>query len=363
MSVNEDNKEKDDLYINETEMSNDEFDFVDAYDDDNSVIDEQALPDNTADSAINCAFIGVGGGGGKIAKAFLDIGFNKTILVNTTIKDQPEGIPGDHFLLVPGADGVGKDVDLGKKILEENSTLVEDAVRARIGTTDWIFVLIGGGGGTGSAASVLHDSITRHLKATGASGKVVYVVSKPSAQELLNTTIERNYESIIHDVSPHPHIIIDNERQLQLLRNKVGMLNLYPVANKNFSRLFAQILKLANTHSDIQAFDSKDLEKCLGTNGRIVVGSKVIKDTGRRDLGAAVLQGCVDNSPCPPPSNRCKAGALMLIASSEMAGDPAISKNLEAAFSYVGGRTQALFSGVYVRERIPGLIAICLLAG
>ena len=351
---------KDDLYIND---SSDEFDFVDAYDEDETTIDEQALPENSADSAINCAFIGVGGGGGKLAKAFLDIGFSKTILVNTTIKDQPDGVPADHFLLVPGADGVGKDVSLGKKILEENSTLVEDAVRARLGAPDWLFVLAGGGGGTGSASPVLHEDLSRHLKTVGASGKVVYVVSKPSSQELLNTTIENNFESILNDVKDHPHIIIDNERQLQLLRNKVGMLNLYPVANLNFAKLLAQILKLANTHSDIQAFDSKDLEKCLGTDGRIIIGSKVIKDTGRRDLGAAILQGCVNNSPCPPPPNRCKAGALMLIASSAMAGDPAVSKNLEAAFSYVGGRTDALFSGVYVRERIPGLIALCLLSG
>ena len=357
----DENENKDDLYINEN--SGDEFDFVDAYDDDDSAVDEQSLPENTADSAINCAFIGVGGGGGKLAKAFLDAGFNKTILVNTTVKDQPDGVPADHFLLVPGADGVGKDVVLGKKILEENSALVEDAVRARLGTPDWIFVLAGGGGGTGSASPILHDALSRHLKTVGASGKVVYVVSKPSSQELLNTTIEKNYQSIVNDVSSHPHIIIDNERQLQLLRNKVGMLNLYPVANKNFAKLLAQILKLANTHSDIQAFDTKDLEKCLSTDGRIVIGSKVIKDTARRDLGAAILQGCVNNSPCPPPNNRCETGALMLIASSAMAGDPAVSKNLEAAFSYVGGRTSALFSGVYIRERIPGLIALCLLAG
>jgi cell division GTPase FtsZ len=359
--MNEENK--DDLYINETNESDDEFDFVDVYNDRDESIDEQALPENIADSAINCAFIGVGGGGGKLAKAFLDIGFNKTLLINTTVKDQPDGVPTDHFLLVPGADGVGKDVDLGKKILEENSALVEDSVRSRLGAPDWIFVLAGGGGGTGSACTVLHDALTRHLKTVGASGKVVYIVSKPSSQELLNTTIEKNYQSILSDVSSHPHVVIDNERQLQLLRNKVGMLNLYPVANRNFAKLLAQVFKLAATHSDIQAFDSKDLEKCLNTNGRIVLGSTVLKDTGRRDLGAAVLQGCVSASPCPPPKNRCKAGALMLIVSSAMAGDPTVSKNLEAAFSYVGGRTDTLFSGVYVRERIPGLIALCLLAG
>jgi len=358
--MNEENK--DDLYINKGNLDN-EFDFVDAYNDSGEVLDEQALPENTADSAINCAFVGVGGGGGKMAKAFLDLGFNKTLLVNTTVKDQPEGVDPAHFLLVPGADGVGKDVELGKKILGENSTLVEDAVRSRLGAPDWIFVLAGGGGGTGSACSVLHDSLSRHLKAVGASGNVVYIVSKPSAQELLNSTIERNYNEVIEDVSGHPHVLIDNERQLQLLRNKVGMLNLYPVANNNFARLLTQVFKLAATHSDIQAFDSKDLEKCLSTVGRMILGSTVIRDTARSDLGAAVLQGCIDNSPCPAPNTRTECGALMLVASSAMAGDPQVSKNLEAAFSYVGGRTNTLFSGVYIREKIPGLIAICLLAG
>ena len=80
----------------------DEFDFVEAYDE-APVNDELLLPENTAKSAIRCAFVGVGGGGGKLAKAFLDLGFNKTMLLNTTVKDQPDGVPPEHFLLLPGA--------------------------------------------------------------------------------------------------------------------------------------------------------------------------------------------------------------------------------------------------------------------
>ena len=141
MSTNE----HDDNYINNTDF---DFGFVEAYDDDPAAADERLLPDNTAPSAINCAFVGVGGGGGKLAKAFLDVGFNKTILVNTTVKDQPDGVDPAHFLLVPGADGVGKDVVLGKKVLGDNSALYEDALRTRMGQVDWIFVLAGGGGTT-----------------------------------------------------------------------------------------------------------------------------------------------------------------------------------------------------------------------
>ena len=120
------NENKDDTYIN-----NDDFDFgfVEAYDDTPAQGDERLLPENTAPSAINCAFVGVGGGGGKLAKAFLDVGFNKTLLVNTTVKDQPSAVDPQHFLLVPGADGVGKDVNLGKKVLGQNSALYEDALR------------------------------------------------------------------------------------------------------------------------------------------------------------------------------------------------------------------------------------------
>lgn len=358
--MTEDNKKKND---DEMDFIDDEFDFVDAYSDESGEDSDELLPENTAKSAIDCAFIGVGGGGGKLAKAFLDLGFNRTLLVNTTEKDQPDGIDENNFLLIPGADGVGKDVELGRKILEENSALVEDCLRARLGSPDWVFVLAGGGGGTGSACTVLHESITRCLTSSGSSGRVVYVISKPSAQELLNTTISNNYEKTLDAVSDHPHIVIDNERQLQLLRNKVGMLNLYPVANKNFAKLLSQVFKLAATHSDIQTFDSKDLEKCLNTPGRIVLGSTVLRDTERRDLGSAVLTGCINASPCPSPGNKSKTGTLLLISTTAMASDPKISKNLEAAFSYVGGRTDTLFSGVYINEKVNGLIAICMLAG
>ena len=353
---------KDDTYINE-EFDSDDFDFVEAYDGDPDAGDERLLPDNSARSAISCGFIGVGGGGGKLAKAFLDLGFNKTILVNTTEKDQPSGLDPAHFVLVPGADGVGKDVTLGRKVLEENGALVEDALRTRIGKVDWLFVMAGGGGGTGSASHVLNGVCERYLSSIEASGKVFYIVSKPTAQEMLNSTIKENYESLLSDVANNPHIVIDNEKQLQLLRGKVGMLNMFPAANKNFAKLLAQVLKLASEHSSVQTFDSKDLEKCLSTVGRHVIGSTVIRDVSRQDLGAAVFQGCLRSSPCPKTSGNSDTGVLLLVATEEMASDPDVSKRLESAFSYVGGRTKTLFSGVYVKPKLPGLIAITVLGG
>ena len=341
----------------------DDFDFVEAYDDEPAGFDERMLPENRAASAIKCAFLGIGGGGGKLAKAFLDLGFTKTLLVNTTVKDQPEGVPSEHFLLLPGADGVGKDIALGKKVLENNSASVEDTLRTRIGNVDWVFVLAGGGGGTGSACHILQGSLDRYLSSVGAAGRVVYIVTKPTSQEMLNPTIASNYESLSEDVALHPHILIDNEKQLQLLRGKVGMLGLYPTANKNFAKLLWQVLKLASENSPIQSFDSKDLERMLGTTGRMVIGSTVARDVSKQDIGAMLYQGCLKSSPCPNPGGKASTGVMLLIMTPQMASDPDVSKKIEAAFSYVGGRTDTLFSGVYVKQPLPGLIAISVIGG
>ena len=56
-------------------------------------------------------------------------------------------------------------------------------------------------------------------------------------------------------------------------------------------------------------------------------------------------------------------GAMLLVVTPEMAADPEISKHMDAAISYVGGRTKTLFSGVYVKDEVPGLIAILCMSG
>ncbi len=345
-----------------SEFDND-FDFIDHYGSDTDIANEEQLPENEALSAINCGFVGVGGGGGKLAKAFLDLGFHKTLLVNTTEKDQPDGVDEAHLVLIPDADGVGKDVDFGKKVLKDNSAVVEDALRTKLGKVDWLFVFAGGGGGTGSASGALHPVFERYLESIEADGCVVHVVTVPSAQESLNSTIKKNANTLLNDVSEAPHIVLSNEKQLQLLRGKVGMLNMYSLANSTFAKLFHQVLKLADEHSPIQTFDSKDLDRCLKTKGRTFVGSTVVPDPSIASLGATILQNCLKRSPCPPPRGKSETGSLLLVVTPEMADDPEISKHLEAAISYVGSRTSTLFSGVYVRDNLPGLIAIMTMNG
>ena len=331
-------------------MTMDEFDFIDHYGEAEEVANEDQLPDNEVGSSLNCAIIGVGGGGGKMAKAFLDIGYNKTLLINTTRKDIPKDVDESHVVLIPDADGIGKDVNLGKSVLDANSAVVEDALRTKLGKVDWLIVMSGGGGGTGSATSALHEVFVRYLKSIQADGDIIYVTSWPTAQECLNPTISKNALSLVNDISKHSHIVIDNEKQVKLLRGKVGM---FPFANTAFAKLLTQVLKLSSEQSPIQSFDSKDLGRCLSTKGRMFIGSTIISDPATSNLGSMILQNCLKRSPCPQPT----------VVSPEMASDPEISKHMDAAISYVGGRTETLFSGVYVKENVPGLVAILCMNG
>ena len=336
-----------------------EFDFIDDYAEPQANL--ESLAENAAESAINVAFIGVGGGGCKIAKAFLDLGFTKTILLNTTTKDFQTGINEDHLVALPGADGLAKNIELGRQVLAENSAFVEDALRTKLGKVDWLFVCAGGGGGTGSSAYTLDPVFKRFLETNEATGKVVYMISQPSAQEKLNSTIKKNAASLLKDVQKDPHIVLDNEKQLNAFRGRVGVLGLYPAANKAFAKMFWQLLRLADEPSPVQVFDGKDLERFLSAPGRMVVGSSIC--TPGPNLGVQLYQSCLNNSPCPTPKGHAETGVLLQVITEDHANDVSISGHLEASTAYVGGRTNTLFSGIYVRDNLPGLVTVLALGG
>jgi len=354
------NQEKDSYH---EEVAAEDFGMIEDFGLQMEFSDEDLLPDNTAPSSLNIGFVGVGGGGNKMANAFIELGFNKTLLVNTTGKDIPKNVAEDHVVLIPDSDGIGKNVEYGKEVLAQNGAIIEDALRIKLGKVDWLIVMAGGGGGTGSSVTALHPVFERYMKSVQASGKVVYVVSWPTAQENLNPTIARNALTLMNDVTKHPHIVLDNERSTRLLRGRIGMLGMYPVANTQFAKSLAQVLKLSTEDSPIQSFDSKDLETCLGNDGRAFMGSTMIKDPNTGKLGSVILYNCFNRSACPPIKGKGKAGSLVLVISEEMAADPKISKNIESAISYIGGRCETLFSGVYVRKAVPGLIAIVTMTG
>src|SRR3990167_7473140 len=108
----------------EIRMSNefdDEFGFEENTEEEKTLA---LLSDNTAISSLNVAFCAFGQGAGKIASEFLQLGFNRTILFNSTTKDKPASVKDENFVVFPNLDGLGKNVELGRKAIAENASLV-----------------------------------------------------------------------------------------------------------------------------------------------------------------------------------------------------------------------------------------------
>jgi hypothetical protein len=125
--------------------------------------------------------------------------------------------------------------------------------------------------------------------------------------------------------------------------------------------MFWQLLRLAGEPSPVQVFDGKDLERFLSSPGRMVIGSAICPPGP--NLGVQLYQTCLNNSPCPAPKGHAETGVLLQVITEDHANDVDISGHLEASTAYVGGRTSTLFSGIYVRDNLPGLVTVLALGG
>ena len=68
------NQEKDHFH---EEVEAEDFGMVEDFGLQMEYSDEDLLPENTAPSSLNVGFVGVGGGGNKMANAMIELGFNK----------------------------------------------------------------------------------------------------------------------------------------------------------------------------------------------------------------------------------------------------------------------------------------------
>ena len=87
----------------------------------------------------------------------------------------------------------------------------------------------------------------------------------------------------------------------------------------------------------------------------MVIGSTVVRDVTKTDFGASVFQGSLKSSPCPGPTGNTETGVLLLIANSEMAADPSVSKKLESAFFLCRRKNQYIICRSVCEGRNSGI--------
>ena len=356
-------EEKKSIKKKEKVMVENDFDFVDDFAEEMEK-PKDLLDDNIFPSSIKVGAVGIGGCGNHLAEAFFKLGFYRTLLVNSTEKDFPKGIDKKHLVLLDGEiDGLAKNMKLGKSVLLDNSTKIEDALRTKIGDDiDFLLVMCGLGAGTGSSASVLNPTFKKYLKSIGAKGDVIYLATIPSAREKMNKTIMENAKTALNDLKNETIIVLDNEKAISRFRGKVGISSLYPKINEAFAKLFLQFLKTTKNQSDISVCDGEDLTRFLKSKGRILLGTSALKETGE-DMGSKIYNSCLETSLCPKPKGNADIAVLLQILNNEMAESPEVSSHIENVQGYCSGRSQTFFGGVYLNEKVKGMINLLGLSG
>ncbi len=264
---------------------NDAFDMVDLPDIDEGTLEEVAssLEDDATKYAVRFGIIGTGQGGGRIASTFWGLGHRRVVLVNTTEADFV-GQQASTKVLLPtrggAVAGAGKNPEVGREAISENSEIVRDAIRDHIGSdVDRILITIGGGGGTGTGtAAGLVEIASQFMVDNGKPANAVgLIISKPKASE--GSQVQENFKSLmeeVKDLDVSPVVVVDNGLISKRFPH-LGVAKFYPVANSNLCGLFDIFNILAAQVSEYQSFDKADYESVLNA-GNLVFGLAKIKE-------------------------------------------------------------------------------------
>lgn len=224
------------------------------------------------DVAFDFAFIGAGQGGGRIANAFHNLGYQRVAVFNTTQQDFAD-IGDDvakHSLEVGGA---SKNPEFAKQALSGRKEEVRDLMTRAWGSQlDYALVCVGLGGGTGSgSAATLVEMARQYMRDQGKEERVGAVVSLPPVTEGYQVAQNAvNGFRELTDLGVSPLIVIDNARIDQLYKPAMSQRN--AVANETISQLFHLFNQLAAVHSPYVTFDRSELAQLLDS-GLVVFGA------------------------------------------------------------------------------------------
>jgi len=242
--------------------------------------------------ALTYAIIGSGQGGGKIAKAFYDLGYKKTIAFNTAKSDLALlEVPEEHKFYVDyyGDQGAGKNQEKARVAYESRSQEIFNKLREIFGENiDRILVCVGVAGGTGGGSvNTLVDIAKRYFTYVGredANERVGVVASLPTTGECASPVVAKNAYNRMTVLSVGaengdfaPLIIVDNDK-IKKLYPQLTVKQFWPTLNNTVAGLFHVFNVLATKNSNYTAFDPADYDTIMKTKGCMIFGVTSVKN-------------------------------------------------------------------------------------
>lgn len=241
------------------------------------------------EGAIEYAFIGSGQGGGRIATEFYNLGYRKTIVVNTSPQDLntvplPEA---QRLLLDIGASGAGKDMARGERAAEKHGQAIVDLMRRTFGKVDHIMICISAGGGSGGGSAIpLVLQAKKYLSYCGyddVDKRVGVIVSLPTRGEAMAPKIAANAFDLATKLSEMaeagqitPLVMIDNDK-FNKLYPRVPVKEFLPTVNRSVAQLFDYFNRLPLNSSEFISFDPEDYRNVIRAGGHCIFGVTTVK--------------------------------------------------------------------------------------
>jgi cell division GTPase FtsZ len=249
--------------------------------------------------SLDFGVIGSGQCGGRLAKSFYDIGYKKSIAINTAVSDlNPLDMPDNQKLRIGSLEGSGKSMDKGGKAAEESAQAIFDKMKAVYGTVEKIIICVGFGGGTGAGSCPVLISIAKKylefIGNTNPKQNIIVVAALPTSGELKSTIVNKNNETVkkmMFEIADQgevgPIILIDNSKIEKLYRG-IPPAKFWTTVNDTITQLFQIFNYLSKQESNYTSFDREDYKTVLSTSGLASLGVTKVEIKEGTELSQAL---------------------------------------------------------------------------
>ena len=335
-----------------------------------------------ANGALTYAFIGAGQGGGRMVKAFYDLGYTKSLAINTAKNDlNLLDLPDNHKFYIDqyGEQGAGKDQAKAAIAFEAREQEVFNKLKSIVGeSVDRIVICAGIAGGSGGGSVVplvkLCKKYFTYVGREDASERVGVIASLPTTGESASPIVARNAYNRMKQLCEmadekkfSPLIIVDNQK-IKKLYPKLTVKAFWPTINNTVAGLFHIFNILATQNSDYTSFDPQDYDSVMKSSGCMIMGVTSVKDFDSETGVAMALKSNLETTLLADGFDlkTAQAAAGVVVGGTKIFENAVgLMDNLEHAFSTLAAITgnAVVHRGIYEDPKKDKLVVYTLIGG
>lgn len=275
-------------------------------------------------------FVCIGQAGGNIGNLFDDLGFN-VLYINTSKEDLDTLKHPTHVYHIPGGEGCYKNRVEAKKVLAKEVDSLIDKIKSQFAENEFIGVIFGTGGGTGSGMSpFLIDILVNDEFFDENDNPTHTVFTVPILPDLKEAPLARlnSYEcfSELNNIQNLGACYPINNAKPDSVTMDYGKYKLS--LNKKFVNAFTSFIEIPEKHkSEFGVIDKAEIKEMLRTPGM-----QIISVTHRKTPIGAIIEDLEHSSLFAPVDSDVNKRKLKYVASSTI--EPLNMEKIIQAFGH-----------------------------